>query len=650
MSAISYRPDIDGLRAVAVLPVILFHCDERILPGGFLGVDVFFVISGFLITSIMLRELADGTFSLKQFWARRIRRILPNLLIVSIATMAVTWVFVFKGDHTAIARQVTAALFSFANIYFLYGAGNYWGQEALHAPFLHTWSLSVEEQFYLLLPPLTKAIHRLARPALIWVLLTLVVASLGLFIYGMRHHPIATFYLLPTRAWEIGAGAVLACVMDSPRFRFPHRYLANALVVIGLATIGWAYLVSSSLSLNSLLVVVGSCFVIAAGGGAVAKLLLENVAAVGIGKLSYGLYIWHWPILVFGEEIGVGSQKLLLVAITFIAAALTFFMLENPARKMAHAVPRIGAAFACTAATAGLMATFPTFYDTRGFTQPESYCLYYDTNPHSCTTSVLPQIFRGVKTPRRPDAFPEDYVTGGVRAGPKDGPPLVVLIGDSQGTVWSHAVAESAGQRGLPTALWSMNGVSPFTLVPIPADADRKNAILSDAERRRYDQARLDMIDKWRPKLVVVAALWSQIREPEADSTLGYLCARADHVLIIEQPPVACRRGRSMLQYLGYLGICPDGADEKCVTLALADAKAYEKGRELMRRVASQHANCTVLPIADVFMHDDRVLVLRGRELLYFDATHLTEAGVGLCLRRFSDAIDRIMLEEPGIR
>lgn len=650
MSAITYRPDVDGLRSVAVLPVILFHCDERMLPGGFLGVDVFFVISGFLITSIMLRELAAGTFSLRQFWARRIRRIVPNLLVVSIAALAVTWAMVFKGDHTAVAWQITAALFSVANLYFLNAAGNYWGQDALHAPFLHTWSLSVEEQFYLLLPPLMQAGHRIARSVLVWGLVGVVAVSLGLFVYGLQHHPAATFYLLPMRAWEIGAGAVLACVMDSPRFRLPQRRLADVLVVAGLAIIGWAYVTSSGLSLNVLLAVAGSCLVIGAGGGAVANALLGNCIAVGIGKMSYGLYIWHWPILVFGDELGLGDHKWLLITGAVVAAAITFYVIENPMRKMAHAVPKIGVVFVCAAAAAVLMATFPTFYNISGFTQPESYCIYYDTNPHIAADSVPPEVFRGVRMPLRSDASPEDYVSGGIRIRCEHGPPLIVLIGDSQGTVWSHAIAEIAARRGLSTSLWSMNGVSPFTLVPIPTRVDRGNAILSDAERRRYDQARLDMIGRWRPSLVIVAALWSQAREAEADSTLAYMCASAQNVLIIEQPPVACRRGRSMLQYLGYLGIRPDADKEQGITIAQEELKAYSKGVEMMHRLASKHSNCFVLPVADLFLEDDQVLVLKGRNLLYFDATHLTEAGVRLCFARLADAIDSVLPEATGSR
>lgn len=144
-----YRPELDGLRAFAVVPVILFHMGFSWLSGGYIGVDVFFVISGFLIASILIREIGTDDFSMREFWSRRVRRILPAMLVVIAATLAVTYLFVFKGDHGPIGRQAMSALISITNIYFWKNAGDYWGEAEESSPFLHTSSLSVEEQFYL---------------------------------------------------------------------------------------------------------------------------------------------------------------------------------------------------------------------------------------------------------------------------------------------------------------------------------------------------------------------------------------------------------------------------------------------------------------------------------------------------------------------
>lgn len=168
MEAIAYRPDIDGLRAVAIIPVILFHLGVGWLRGGYLGVDVFFVISGFLITSILLREMAAGQFSFRRFWSRRVRRILPALLLVTAATLAVTWAMVFPPDRPDIGRQAVATLLSFANFYFWRHANNYWGPQAEDSPFLHAWSLAVEEQFYILFPLYLFALNRWAPRWFAW--------------------------------------------------------------------------------------------------------------------------------------------------------------------------------------------------------------------------------------------------------------------------------------------------------------------------------------------------------------------------------------------------------------------------------------------------------------------------------------------------
>ncbi|MEM8671745.1 MAG: acyltransferase [Planctomycetota bacterium] len=217
MAGIEYRPEIDGLRAFAVIPVILFHFGADWIPGGFVGVDVFFVISGFLITSILKRDLENGTFSIRDFWARRIRRILPAMIFVTACTLAVSHAFVFRPEQLKIGEQALASVLSLANVYFWRHTGDYWGTEAEQSPFLHAWSLSVEEQFYLFFPCILWLIYRYRPRWLQGFVLAGIVGSLALFLWGVEAHPTATFYLLPTRIWELGAGSLLGlrkCPID----------------------------------------------------------------------------------------------------------------------------------------------------------------------------------------------------------------------------------------------------------------------------------------------------------------------------------------------------------------------------------------------------------------------------------------------------
>jgi peptidoglycan/LPS O-acetylase OafA/YrhL len=205
-----YRPDIDGLRAVAVLAVLFFHADLG-CPGGYVGVDVFFVISGYLITGLILKELESGRFKLAAFWERRIRRILPALALVIVSCLAVGWFLFLPVNYQELGESVVAQGLLSSNIHFWMKTG-YFGQAAEVKPLLHTWSLAVEEQFYLLFPFVVIGVSYLSRRFLVPVILLLSSVSFGLSVYYAYWEPMLNFYLLPTRTWELLAGAFLSVI------------------------------------------------------------------------------------------------------------------------------------------------------------------------------------------------------------------------------------------------------------------------------------------------------------------------------------------------------------------------------------------------------------------------------------------------------
>ena len=228
---IAYRPDIDGLRAIAVLGVVFFHAGLG-FPGGYAGVDVFFVISGFLITSLILKELRQGTFSLLGFWERRARRILPALTVVVVAILIAGWFFLLPADYEVLGKQIVALAALSSNIKFWWETG-YFATSAEEKPLLHTWSLSLEEQFYLLIPLLLWFLFRLRKSSWVAPVLFLgAIASFTLSVIGSYRAPSATFFLLPTRAWELAAGSLLAFVQPIPQPR-----LRTLIAWLGLAAI-----------------------------------------------------------------------------------------------------------------------------------------------------------------------------------------------------------------------------------------------------------------------------------------------------------------------------------------------------------------------------------------------------------------------------
>jgi peptidoglycan/LPS O-acetylase OafA/YrhL len=337
-SEISYRPDVDGLRTIAVGTVILFHGKLGLLPGGFVGVDVFFVISGFLISSILLGEIAHQRFSLAGFYERRIRRILPALTVVLAAVMIAGALLYPPQDYVVLAKSVKAAALFYANFFF-YGQAGYFAPDAETQPLLHTWSLAVEEQFYLVAPLFLWAIARLARPWQVALVVLAFAVSLAFSIAGAMSDDSGAFYLPHSRAFELIIGMMLAMGLAP---RLPTQAAAEAAGAIGLALIAYAVLFFSSATpfpgYAALAPCVGAALIIASGAGhtTFVSRMLATPAMVFTGKISYSLYLWHWPIFVFAAyQFGGLSivDRVGLIVAAYLLSVLTYWFVEQPARR-----------------------------------------------------------------------------------------------------------------------------------------------------------------------------------------------------------------------------------------------------------------------------------------------------------------------------
>ena len=356
---LSYRPDIDGLRAIAVVSVILYHLNA--LRGGFVGVDVFFVISGFLITSLLWKEIQQtGTVSLIAFYDRRIRRIFPAL----IAMFAVTWVvgyrYLFPNEFMAFARSLLAALLSVANIFFWRESG-YFAAAASSKPLLHTWSLGVEEQFYVFFPPLLALLYKLSAKHLKTILTVLAVLSFALCVVLTKRAPDAAFYLPVTRAWQLLFGSLLALSSLSV---LRDRMARNVTALLGLLMLGYTLFRFSNATpfpgYMALLPTLGAAMLIAAGsnGTTLVGKVLSFKPFVCIGLISYSLYLWHWPLIVFADHglpirFGLPSVKYSILVLSFVFGFLSWRFVERPfrrARKVSHTFSYAALATVCIAA------------------------------------------------------------------------------------------------------------------------------------------------------------------------------------------------------------------------------------------------------------------------------------------------------------
>lgn len=340
-----YRPEIDGLRAIAVLAVVLFHAGFG-LPGGYVGVDVFFVISGFLITSLIWKDLESERFTFANFWERRARRIAPAMVVVTIATLVAGWFLLLPSDFENLGRASASQAAFFANIHYCLSL-NYFAGIADEKPLLHTWSLAVEEQFYLIVPFLLWRMFRFAalrtRAAVISILSVGFALSFAVSLYTTHNHGKAAFYLLPPRAWELLLGSLIA-FFPYPQRCLRHRSLREVASLTGLALIFipiFFYTRSTPFpGLAALPPCLGAALVIWVNGPidaptAVARLISIR-PLVFIGLISYSLYLWHWPLLAFSKYLAIAplseGHRAVLVGLGFLFAILSWRYVETPFR------------------------------------------------------------------------------------------------------------------------------------------------------------------------------------------------------------------------------------------------------------------------------------------------------------------------------
>lgn len=342
--SLNYRAEIDGLRALSVIAVLLFHAELGV-PGGYVGVDVFFVISGFLITGIIVTEIEKGTFSFLQFWARRIRRILPAATAVIASSILIGAIILDPQALVGLGKSALAFSLLSSNLFFWTDSG-YFAESALSKPLLHTWSLSVEEQFYVALPLLLVGMTRIGARGRVFSLLgALTVASFLIGVYGTFRHPSAAFYLLPSRAWEMLAGSMLSLM---PRDAIVSRLKSEVFSCLGILMIVGPMFVFDSHTLfpgvAALLPVIGACSVIYGTRrvGTLVGRALSVKPLVCIGLISYSLYLWHWPLLTFARvalsEFGL-QQRLVIIALVVVLSILTWKYVELPFRHGFKSLP-----------------------------------------------------------------------------------------------------------------------------------------------------------------------------------------------------------------------------------------------------------------------------------------------------------------------
>ncbi len=651
---LSYRPEVDGLRAIAVVPVILFHAGFASFSGGFVGVDVFFVISGYLITSIIINELAQRNFSLLAFYERRARRILPALMTVVLASLPVAWFWLLPEHMKNFMQSIVGVATFSSNVLFWLESG-YFDAAAELKPMLHTWSLAVEEQFYILFPLLLMLSWRAGFNIVIAIFVCLFLVSLGLAEWMVQTDPSFAFFMLPTRAWELLIGSFTAIMLfRQPAARRPSL-LGNLAALAGLgAVLGAVFVYSSATPFPSFYALVptlgsGLVIVFAVQGSWVANILSARLL-VGTGLISYSLYLWHMPVFVFARHRSLTELSpqtmLALILLVFLLSWMTWKYVERPFRERQRFTRRrvfvMGGLISCVVASVGIAGHATDGWGGR----------------LTADQAALATI-RKLHTRQREDngcnMAGKSVALGGCVHGASVSP-TYALLGDSHATTIVHTLASRFSDNDLSFVQYTKNGC------PFAFD-------FRTAENRRcaeyYESAAADIRQRGITTLIVYSRWAHYLYDTDYRNGLGgveHVKANTYSTLAMPYSEALEKRRDAILNT--FVAAISTFADEgrRVLIIGTTPSHAWDVPSQLAKRTwlelnagtlpslsldvyanrvrvahtalraMTAHANVQFLDPAPVFCSMSKKLCapVRQGQALYYDDDHLSNAGAQL--------------------
>ncbi|HEY0758116.1 MAG TPA: acyltransferase family protein [Acidisarcina sp.] len=607
-----YRRDIDGIRAIAVLAVMAFHLGLQFVPGGFVGVDIFFVISGYLIGGIVLDGVKDGSFSLSNFYLRRFKRILPALTFVLLVVSIACLFILLPPDLSAYGKSLIAAALSVANIFFWRGTG-YFDHSAVEKPLLHIWSLGVEEQFYAFFPLGALLLYRIRSSLLLPGMALVAALSLWLSVYSTAAKPEAAFYLLPGRTWELLVGVILA---GSPKGWLKSAIARNFLAVAGLAAMLFAvftYKVGTPFpGAAALLPCLGAVAVIAGGrdGSNIVEKALSFKPVVFIGLISFSLYLWHWPLIVLVQYAAPASklshlQQGLIFAGAMVLATLSWRFVEQPFRTM-RAPSRLVFTYSALSALAvtaiGLVLLVSHGFPRRYSPDVISMANYLDYEPgqpfreHSCFL-------------RTQDSIDQLTRSGCLRTQP--GKANVLLLGNSHAAHLWEGLSQVDSRVNILQAT-----ASGWKCVPV---IDRAITPASKCTQM-FNYVMGDFLEKNRIDLVILSATWEEDEMSQLRATLADLKRRSIPVLLIGP-------GTQYAMPLPRLLAIGTRRKDAYLPTRFEEASPLRVGGQLRQIAAEEGAD--YISLHD-FLCPDVCTTSVGSSPLLFDTDHYTTAGSAL--------------------
>ena len=625
-----YRSDIDGLRAIAVLPVVLFHLGLG-FPGGFTGVDVFFVISGYLISGIIIEELAAKKFLSWVFYERRACRILPAFFCVVLFSLIAGWFLFYPTELDVLGYHLSSVTLFGSNIWLSNFKAGYWGPASEALPLLHTWSLSVEEQFYFVMPVFLILVHKLNSRRMMSAVVGVFVVSLSLCLYGSIHSPQAAFYLLPYRAWEMLLGTIAYVAVARGGHRIRARWLDDLIGGIGLlCVLGAVFFLDDTYvfpGYAALLPTLGAGLIIYSGRSrltGVGRILSIPVFRF-FGKISYSLYLWHWPIIVYASTWSAPdsltvTDKIVVLVVSIVAAVLSWRFVEQPFRlkKGQASKPYMRVGIACCVLI-GFLAISLIIRKRDGF--PERLPSLVG---ESVVTYAEQELERGVWAEQSKFSFADKFESGGQQWNVVDGKyPEVVVIGDSHARMYGPVIKSLADAYKIPIAFFTQDGKKSLF------DGDEVNTGII-----------YDYIEKWQPEsVIVINRLDDEIEqlfvdEVYADAWLSefrFLREHSSAVYHLLPCPLVVPNemaGTPKKRFLELLAILTKrGSIELPDTILESELSFAGRSNVLAWFETQLNGQVQLLDPAPFLMVADHIKLMSEGRIIYFDSNHLTDFG-----------------------
>lgn len=656
-----YRPEIDGLRAVALIPVILFHAGSARFSGGFVGVDVFFVISGYLITTIIVSDLLRGRFTLVGFYERRARRILPALFLVLACCLPLAWLWLWPDELKQLAESLVAVSLFCSNVFFwnLLTATGYFDSANELKPLLHTWSLAIEEQFYVFFPLFLMLSWRLGRKWIISILAACGLFSIALAQYRAPSHPVSSFYFLQTRAWELALGSLVAFYMTREGRLDVLPRASQVLSVLGLMMLAYAVFAYGPLTpFPGLYALVPTCgtglIIVFAQPGTWVHALLRSRLLVGIGLVSYSAYLWHQPLFAFARCLSLenpgASVYLALTGAAFALAYLSWRFVERPFRQAGRISRR--AIFVAAAVgtlvfvSIGVVGVYANGFPGRHMLPAQIARTFERAIPSDA-------CFDNPDVDSRPDWL--------CLVGDETSEPSFLLVGDSHASALLQVFDEVASSRNQAGLFAGANGCPPLVDVhELRGEQNERNCYLLN---RRI----IEFVKSRRIKKVILAGRWTRYTDGNYEGDdLIYLGLSAQDVRSKQRSRAAFEHGVGATASLYE----SSGADVYLIEQVPLQQypprdiyrHAYQNGR-IARQVLERYSvsiakhlsfksyvtdvfkkdapGFKMISLDDLFCSGAKCLVGDESGSYYVDASHLSVYGAKLAAQRVADILSR---------